>query len=85
MMPAIITASSRGQIVIPKDIRRDLNIVPGKKLSIKEVSGRILITPLPDDPVASFCGIFEEGSSLTKALIQERKEDKALETRKTSR
>ena len=84
-MPAIITASSRGQIVIPKDIRRNLNIVPGKRLSIKEVSGRILITPLPDDPVESFCGIFEEGPSLTKALIQERKEDKVLETRKTSR
>ncbi len=84
-MPVIITASSRGQIVIPKDIRRDLNIVPGKKLSIKEDSGRILITPLPDDPVESFCGIFKEGPSLTTALIEERKEDKALETRKTSR
>jgi|SaaInlV_200m_DNA_3_1039701.scaffolds.fasta_scaffold32943_1 AbrB family looped-hinge helix DNA binding protein len=84
IMPIIITASSRGQIVIPKDIRKYLQIVPGKKLSVKEELGRILITPLPDDPAEAFCGIFEEGSSLTKALLEERKEDKALESKKTS-
>lgn len=83
-MAVVITASSRGQIVIPKDIRRDLQIVPGKKLSVKEESGRILITPLPDDPVEAFCGIFEEGPSLTKALLQQRREDKTLETKKAS-
>jgi len=83
-MPIVITASSRGQIVIPKDIRKALQIFPGKKLSVKEESGRILITPLPDDPAEAFCGIFKEGPSLTKALLEERKEDKALETQKTS-
>jgi len=80
----VVTASSRGQIVIPKDIRRQLQIIPGKKLSIKAEEDRILITPLPDDPVASFCGIFEGGPSLTKALIELRKEAKALETKKAA-
>jgi len=79
-MPTV-TASSRGQIVIPKDIRTALQIVPGKKLSIKAEEGRILITPLPDDPVKSFCGIFEDESSLTKALMEQKKEDKALEAK----
>ena len=78
----VVTASSRGQIVIPRDIRRELNIVAGKKLFIKAQSGRILVTPLPDDPVESFCGIFEGRSSLTRALIQSRKEDMARETKK---
>lgn len=80
----VVTASSRGQIVIPRDIRRELQIVPGKKLSIKAESGRILVTPLPDDPVESFCGIFQGGPSLTRALMKQRKEDKALETKKTA-
>ena len=79
-MPTV-TASSRGQIVIPKEIRMALQIVPGKKLSIKAEEGRILLTPLPDDPVESFCGIFEGGPSLTKALIAQKKEDKALEAK----
>lgn len=83
-MAFVITASSRGQIVIPKEIRRDLQIVPGRKLSVKEEAGRILITPLPDNPVEAFCGIFGEGPSLTRALIEERKEETALETKKVS-
>jgi AbrB family looped-hinge helix DNA binding protein len=82
-MSVVITASSRGQIVIPKEIRRDLKIVPGKKLSVKEESGRILITPLPDDPVEAFCGVFDDGPSLTQALLEERKEDKARETKES--
>ena len=52
----IITASNRGQIVIPKDIRNLLNIVPGKKLLIKASKDQAIITPLPDDPVEHFCG-----------------------------
>ncbi len=83
-MAVLITASSRGQIVIPKEIRKNLKIVPGKKLSIKEESGHILITPLPDDPVEAFCGIFKEGPSLTEALLDQRKEDELLETEKAS-
>lgn len=84
IVAVVIKASSRGQIVIPKEIRRDLQIVPGKKLSVKEEGGRIMITPLPDDPVEAFCGVFDGGSSLTKALLEARKEDRALEKKTTS-
>lgn len=80
----VVTASSRGQIVIPRDIRNELHIIAGKKLLIKAESGRIVLTPLPDDPVESFCGVFEGRSSLTKASIESRKEEKARETKKTA-
>ena len=75
----VVTASSRGQIVIPKDIRKRLNIVAGKKLAVKAEGDRVLLTPLPDDPVEAFCGIFKEKSSLTRALIEHRGEDKHRE------
>ena len=65
----IITTSSRGQIVIPKDIRKQLNIFPGKKLLIKAEKDQAIITPLPDDPVEFFCGFFKDKSSLTNALL----------------
>ena len=45
----VVTASSRGQIVIPKEIRKRLNIVAGKRLSVKAEGDRVLLTPLPDD------------------------------------
>jgi AbrB family looped-hinge helix DNA binding protein len=78
----IVTASSRGQIVIPKEIRNRLNIVAGKKLSIKAEGDHVLLTPLPDDPVEAFCGIFKEQSSLTRALTEHREKDKQREEKK---
>jgi AbrB family looped-hinge helix DNA binding protein len=78
----IVTASSRGQIVIPKDIRRRLNISPGKKLLIKAEKDQAIIMPLPDDPVEYFCGFFKDKSSLTKALIKERLKERNRESKK---
>jgi len=78
----IVTTSSRGQIVIPKEIRKKLKIVPGKKLSIKIQDDHVRLTPLPDDPVDSFCGIFEEKDSLTQALMDQREKDKDRESKK---
>ncbi len=79
---AIVTASNRGQIVIPKDIRKQLQIVPGKKLLLKAEGDHVIITPLPDDPVEYFCGFFKDRSSLTKALIDERRKDRNRESKK---
>ena len=78
----VVTASSRGQIVIPKEIRKRLNIVAGKKLSVKTEGDHVLLTPLPDDPVEAFCGIFKEKSSLTSALAEQREKDKHREEKK---
>ena len=78
----VVTASSRGQIVIPKDIRKRLNIVAGKRLAVKAEGDRVLLTPLPDDPVEAFCGIFKEKSSLTGALTEHRQKDKQREEKK---
>ncbi len=80
----VVTASSRGQIVIPKEIRERLQIVPGKKLLIKAEGDHVIIKPLPDDPVEHFCGIFKGGSSLTKALLHERRRERKRESKKTT-
>ena len=78
----VVTTSSRGQIVIPKDIRKQLQIVPGKRLLIKAEGDYAIIKPLPDDPVEYFCGFFKGGSSLTKALLNERKRERKRESKK---
>jgi AbrB family looped-hinge helix DNA binding protein len=82
---AVVTTSSRGQIVIPKEIRKRLGILPGKKLLTKAEGERSVITPLPDDPVEHFCGVFEGGPSLTRALLNERGRDGKRESKKTTR
>jgi AbrB family looped-hinge helix DNA binding protein len=80
----VVKTSARGQIVIPRDIRRRLNIIPGKKLLIKVEGEQVVIQPLPDDPVEAFRGIFAKGDSLTKALIKDRKEEHHREDKKTA-
>ena len=82
---SIVTTSARGQIVIPKDIRRQLKIKPGKKLLLKVEGDQAVIRPLPDDPVEEFCGYFAGGPSLTKALLDERGKDKRRESKKAAR
>jgi AbrB family looped-hinge helix DNA binding protein len=81
----VVTASSRGQIVIPKDVRKRLNIGPGKKILIRAEEDRAVLFPLPDDPVLHFCGIFEGGASLTEALLRERKKERRREAEKVFR
>jgi AbrB family looped-hinge helix DNA binding protein len=81
----VITTSKRGQIVIPRDVRKQLRIIPGKRLLIKTEGDHAIITPLPDDPVEHFCGIFAGKSSLTKALLEERKAERKHEAKKSAR
>jgi len=82
----ISTLSSKGQLVIPKEIRDALGVKPGQKVFFKIVKDHLVeIAPLPEDPVRHFCGIFKEGASLTRALLREREEDKKREEKKLNR
>ena len=41
-----IRLSSKGQIVLPKDVRDALNLKPGEKLMVERVGQRIIIEPI---------------------------------------
>jgi AbrB family looped-hinge helix DNA binding protein len=82
---AIVTISSKGQLVIPKEIRESLHINPKQKVLLKVTKDHVEMQPLPENPIEYFCGIFKEGSSLTKALLKERKEDRKREEKKFTR
>jgi AbrB family looped-hinge helix DNA binding protein len=80
---AVIKTSSKGQILIPKEMRRKLGLKGGQKVSLKIIGDqKIELTPIPIEPVEAFCGIFQEGSSLTEALLKERKQELTREESK---
>jgi AbrB family looped-hinge helix DNA binding protein len=82
---SIATVSSKGQFVIPKELREALSIKARQKVLVKIAENHLEVIPLPKDPAQAFCGAFEKGSSLTRALLKERKEDREREEKKAAR
>ena len=76
---AIVKTSSKGQIVIPKEIREQLGITPGKKVLFRIVDKHAEISPLPDDPIRAMRGILKGGRSLAKELLKERERDNRVD------
>jgi len=52
-----VTVSSKYQVVIPKEVRRQLPLRTGQKLAVVVKEG--LITLLPDKPLAVFRGFLK--------------------------
>ena len=82
-MPTVI-ASPKCQVVIPKKEREKVGIKPGAKVFVEAVGDHIEIRPVPENPVAHYCGIFKDGPSLTRALLRERKKEREHEDREGS-
>lgn len=79
IMPTVKT-HPKGQIIIPKDIRDRLGIIPGKQLSIEIVEDHIEIRSLPDDPIEYLTGIFKHlPGSMASELAEERKRDNQVD------
>jgi AbrB family looped-hinge helix DNA binding protein len=83
---ALVRASQKGQVVLPKKEREKVGIKPGSRVLVKAVDDHIEIHPLPDNPVAYLYGIFEQHpESLTDALLKDRKEDLIRDGKKSAR
>ena len=66
---------AKGQVVIPAEVRHRLGIAPGDLLEIRVVGDHIELAPLPDDPIAAFCGSLRGGDSLADGLIEEHRRE----------
>jgi AbrB family looped-hinge helix DNA binding protein len=74
-----VKTSSKGQVVIPIDIREKLGIKPGQMVRLSLEGERAIITPLPEDPIKALRGSLKGKPSLTKALLKERKQERERE------
>ncbi len=82
----VVTISSKGQLVIPKEIREALGIKSKQKLLLKLAKDHVEIESLPEDPIEHLCGIFKDHPvSLTAELLKDREEDKRREEKKFAR
>ena len=72
---AVVTSTVKGQIVIPADIRRKFNIKRGSRVNIYDEGNRIIVEPLPEDPVQKGRGILKTRGRILKALLEDRKRE----------
>jgi AbrB family looped-hinge helix DNA binding protein len=72
-------ATSKGQVVIPSKIRRQLGIKDGTYLQIDvdELTRKIILTPVTREYVHSLRGKYK-GKGLMKALMAEKKREREL-------
>ena len=69
------TVSEKGWVVIPNEIREKYNIKKGDKVNIIDYGNIIAIIPTSRDVIKDSVGIFKSKKSLTKSLLDDRKEE----------
>jgi len=75
---AIVTSTVKGQIVIPADIRGKFKIKKGTRVNVYEDGNRIIVEPLPDDPIKAGRGMLKTRGRILKALMADRKKEAKL-------
>jgi len=70
---ATVKTLSKGQIVIPAELRKRFHIEPGTELQIMEYRGIIYLIPPVEDPIKEACGLLPSDPSLSERLLKERK------------
>lgn len=75
-MTQITTVSTKGQFVIPAEMRDQLGIGPGTRIAVTLQGTRIVLEPVSEKLVEETRGILASGPSLSRLLKQERDRDK---------
>lgn len=76
------TVTTKGQVVIPVQLRKKAGIKPGTKVFLEENQGNIIIHPATPDFYKRHYGLLK-GGQLTELLEKMRKKEKTHETTKT--
>ncbi|HEV2711186.1 MAG TPA: AbrB/MazE/SpoVT family DNA-binding domain-containing protein [Edaphobacter sp.] len=76
MESLIATVSTKGQLVIPAEMREVLGIVSGSRVALTLEGDLITLRPVSERLVDETCGMFAGGPSLTDELQRERRSEK---------
>lgn len=71
----IITLSKKGQIVIPKKVRKELRVDKGSKMLLIEKNGKITLIKCNDLKEEEFSTLFASEKSLAKDWLSKEEEE----------
>ena len=70
----ITSVSTKGQFVIPSEMRASLGIKPGTRIAVTQEESRIVLEPISRELVEKTRGICSGGPSLSKELKRQRRQ-----------
>ncbi len=68
------TLSTKGQIIIPAEIRDQMKLSVGTKLSIQRDGQTLILRPITPEFIDSLCGATEGVGTLREAMHQDHQE-----------
>ena len=74
-----VKVSTKGQVVLPSELRRELDIRPGASVDISREGTRLVLTPIPDDPVAAAYGALAHLGPMLPDMLEERRRERQRE------
>lgn len=72
------TITQKGQIVIPAEIRKKLDLKKGTRISFTEEKGKIVLQPITDEYIDSLIGIANTNGKTLKSLYADKKIEREL-------
>jgi len=75
----VLTISNKGWVVIPAELRKKYNLMPGTEVVIVDYGGVLSIIPVMVDPIKQGRGLLKDLPSLTNDLFKERTKERRRE------
>lgn len=70
------TISNKGGVVIPAELRKKHNLMPGTEVVIVDYGGVLAIVPAMSDPIKQGRGLLKNLPSLTNDMFKERAKER---------
>jgi AbrB family looped-hinge helix DNA binding protein len=77
-----LTISNKGWVVIPAELRKKYNLLPGTTVVIVDYGGVLSIVPALKNPIKQGKGLLKGLPSLTRDLLKERAKERVREEKK---
>jgi AbrB family looped-hinge helix DNA binding protein len=74
-----LTVSNKGWVVIPAELRKKYNLLPGTEVVIVDYGGVLSIVPALKNPIKQGRGLLKGLPSLTQDLLNERAKERSRE------
>ena len=74
-----LTISNKGWVVIPAELRKKYNLLPGTEVVIVDYGGVLSIIPALNSPIKQGRGSLKGLPSLTRDLLKERAKERSRE------